>query len=69
LVILQDEASDSSVRELFNKLIFSEMQLLGRMLPLTFKDGARPTLTRISVTSKSNVNKGGLSPCGQFSSR
>ena len=42
LVILEDDASDSSQRELFNKLIFSEMQLLGRMLPLTFKDGARP---------------------------
>jgi hypothetical protein len=42
LVILEDEASDSSQRELFNKLVFSEMQLLGRMLPLTFKDGARP---------------------------
>jgi hypothetical protein len=42
LVILEDEASDASERELFNKLVFSEMQLLGRMLPLTFKNGARP---------------------------
>jgi hypothetical protein len=42
LVILEDEASDASERELFNKLIFSEMQLLGRMLPLAFKNGARP---------------------------
>jgi hypothetical protein len=43
LVILEDDAGDSSERELFNKLIFSEMQLLGRMLPVTFKNGARPT--------------------------
>jgi hypothetical protein len=42
LVLLEDEASDASERELFNKLVFSEMQLLGRMLPLTFKNGARP---------------------------
>src|SRR5262245_43353907 len=42
LVVLEDEATNSSERELFSKLIFSEMQLLGRMLPLTFKDGARP---------------------------
>jgi hypothetical protein len=42
LYILEDDAADSAERELFNKLIFSEMQLLGRMLPLSFKDGARP---------------------------
>ena len=42
LVILEDDASGASERELFNKLVFSEMQLLGRMLPLTFKNGARP---------------------------
>jgi hypothetical protein len=42
LVILEDEAGDASERDLFNKLVFSEMQLLGRMLPLTFKNGARP---------------------------
>lgn len=42
LVILEDDASEQSERDLFNKLVFSEMQLLGRMLPLTFKDGARP---------------------------
>jgi len=42
LYILKDDASDASERELFDKLIFSEMQLLGRMLPLAFKNGARP---------------------------
>src|SRR5262245_66005329 len=38
LFILEDDASDSSDRDLFSKLIFSEMQLFGRMLPLSFKD-------------------------------
>lgn len=42
LYILEDDSSDASERELFNKLVFSEMQLLGRMLPLTFAKGARP---------------------------
>jgi hypothetical protein len=42
LYILEDDSSDSSEREHFNKLVFSEMQLLGRMLPLTFAKGARP---------------------------
>ncbi|TMJ43625.1 MAG: hypothetical protein E6G89_01115 [Alphaproteobacteria bacterium] len=42
LFVLADDASDSSEQELFNKLIFSEMQLLGRMLPLTITNGARP---------------------------
>jgi hypothetical protein len=42
LYILEDDASDASERELFNKLVFSEMQLLGRMLPLTFAKGPRP---------------------------
>jgi hypothetical protein len=42
LYILEDDANDESERELFNKLVFSEMQLLGRMLPLTFAKGARP---------------------------
>src|SRR5262245_43808514 len=42
LYILEDDASDASERDLFNKLVFSEMQLFGRMLPLSFKSGARP---------------------------
>jgi hypothetical protein len=42
LFILEDDASDSSERDMFNKLVFSEMQLLGRMMPLTFKNGTRP---------------------------
>lgn len=42
LYILEDDSSDASERELLNKLVFSEMQLLGRMLPLTFAKGARP---------------------------
>jgi hypothetical protein len=42
LYILEDDTGESSERELFNKLVFSEMQLLGRMLPLAFKNGARP---------------------------
>jgi hypothetical protein len=42
LYILEDDAAETSERELFDKLVFSEMQLLGRMLPLNFKNGARP---------------------------
>ena len=42
LFVLEDDASDASERELFNKLVFSEMQLLGRMLPLTITNGGRP---------------------------
>jgi hypothetical protein len=42
LFVLDDDASEQAERDLFNKLIFSEMQLLGRMLPLNFKDGGRP---------------------------
>jgi hypothetical protein len=42
LFVLEDDASEESDRDLFNRLIFSEMQLLGRMLPLSFKNGARP---------------------------
>jgi hypothetical protein len=42
LFVLEDDASAESERDLFNRLIFSEMQLLGRMLPLSFKNGARP---------------------------
>jgi hypothetical protein len=42
LVVLEDDASDSSERDSFSRLIFSEMQLLGRMLPVAFTDGARP---------------------------
>ncbi len=42
LFVLEDDASDASERELFNKLVFSEMQLLGRMLPLTITNGAKP---------------------------
>jgi hypothetical protein len=42
LYILEDDTGESSERELFNKLVFSEMQLLGRMLPLAFKNGTRP---------------------------
>jgi hypothetical protein len=42
LYVLEDDSSEPDQRELFNKLIFSEIQLIGRMLPLTFANGARP---------------------------
>lgn len=42
LYVLENDSSEQSERELFSKLVFSEMQLLGRMLPLTFTNGARP---------------------------
>jgi hypothetical protein len=41
LFVLEDDSSDPSERELFDKFIFSEMQLLGRMLPLVITKGAR----------------------------
>jgi hypothetical protein len=42
LHVLEDDSSEQAERDLFNKLVFSEMQLLGRMLPLNFTSGATP---------------------------
>lgn len=41
LYVLDDDSSEPDQRELFNKLVFSEIQLLGRMLPLNFTNGAK----------------------------
>jgi len=39
LFVLEDDAAEATDREMFNRYVFSEMQLLGRMLPLNFTNG------------------------------